>query len=153
MNFSNQTSEQHSNRRRGVDSSSGDTSEDGRSLRVLIAEDDPLAAIGLRLLLTNMGHMVVAEARNGREAVNQAKAHKPDLILMDIKMPGGQDGIEATRIILQHRSTAVILVTAYHDEDTIQRGKEAGALAYLIKPVSEHELKIAVDKVSGRRAN
>lgn len=153
MNFPNQSSEQHSNRRKGSDSSAGDNSEAGETLRVLIAEDDPLAAIGLRLLLTNMGHKVVAEARTGREAINQAKAHKPDLILMDIKMPGGQDGIDATRAILQHRSTPVILVTAYHDEDTVQRGKEAGALAYLIKPVSEHELRVAVEKVSGRRAN
>lgn len=153
MDFPNPSSEQHSNRRKSSDSSSDDSTEAVRTLRVLIAEDDPLAAIGLRLLLTNMGHKVVAEARTGREAVNQAKVHKPDLILMDIKMPGGQDGIEATRTILQHRSTAVILVTAYHDEDTVQRGKEAGALDYLIKPVSEYELRVAVEKVSGRRAN
>jgi response regulator NasT len=126
----------------------------GNRLRVLIAEDDPLAAIGMRLLVTNLGHQVVAEARTGKEAINQAMLHKPDLILMDVKMPGDQDGIEATRVILSsYDSASVILVTAYHDEETIQRGKKAGALAYLIKPISEHELRAAVKKVNTGPAN
>ncbi len=117
--------------------------ESEKQLKVLLVEDDPLAAIGLRLLIGNIGYRIVAEARTGYEAVEQEDLHRPDLILMDIKMPG-MDGIQATRIILSRRPVPVILVTAYHDQDTIEQGKQAGAVAYLIKPVSEYELKAAI---------
>lgn len=154
MPSSEKTYRQESKGQPHLRSSSSETAKAGNRLRVLIAEDDPLAAIGLRLLVTNLGHQVVAEARTGKEAINQAMLHKPDLILMDVKMPGDQDGIEATRIILSsYDSASVILVTAYHDEETIQRGKKAGALAYLIKPISEHELRAAVKKVNTGPAN
>ena len=114
-----------------------------KNLHVLLAEDNPLAVLGLRLLVVNLGHQVVGVARTGHEAVQQAKLHTPDLILMDIKMPG-MDGIEATRLIMKERPTPVILVTAYGDEQTIRQGKQAGAVAYLSKPVSEHELRSAI---------
>jgi len=116
---------------------------ENRPLNVLIAEDEDLQAYGIKTLLTNLKHHVVGVARDGEEAVSLAKDLSPDLILMDIKMPK-LDGIEAARKILKERSIPIIILTAYGDEDLVDRATRAGVVGYLMKPVEEKDLGPAI---------
>lgn len=112
-------------------------------LRVLIAEDDTVIAMDLREALESLGHRVIGEASTGVEALRLARELKPDLLLLDIKMPE-LDGIEVAARILAEYPLAVIMLTAYTDEVLIQRAEKAGALAYLVKPIQEEALKPAI---------
>jgi response regulator NasT len=112
-------------------------------LRVLIAEDDTVIAMDLREALESLGHQVIGEASTGVEALRLARELKPDLLLLDIKMPE-LDGIEVAARILAEYPLAVIMLTAYTDEVLIQRAEKAGALAYLVKPIQEEALKPAI---------
>ncbi len=113
------------------------------SLRILLAEDDPLTLFVLQQRLADLGHQVVARANNGREAIRQNKLHNPDLVLMDVKMPG-MDGIEAAKVIMAQTETPVVLITAYSDDDTVERAQQAGISAYLVKPVFDYQIKMAI---------
>jgi len=122
-----------------------------RKLRILIADDESLHVMRLRARLEEMGHEVVAEAGTGQEAVELAERTRPDLAILDIKMPdpsagSGQamDGIEAARAINAISPTPVVLLTAYSDDELVDRAVEAGVFAYLVKPVSVEELKPAL---------
>jgi AmiR/NasT family two-component response regulator len=112
-------------------------------LRVLIAEDEKVIAMGLRAQLKALGHKVVAEAANGRQAVALARELKPDLVVLDIKMPE-MDGIEAAEAITAERPIPVILLTAYKEEQLAQRAAQAGIYAYLVKPISKDDLMPAI---------
>jgi AmiR/NasT family two-component response regulator len=112
-------------------------------LRVLIAEDEKVIAMGLRAQLKALGHKVVAEAANGRQAVALARELKPDLVVLDIKMPE-MDGIEAAQAITAERPIPVILLTAYKEEQLAQRAAQAGIYAYLVKPISKDDLMPAI---------
>ncbi|HEY7675887.1 MAG TPA: response regulator, partial [Candidatus Methylomirabilis sp.] len=101
-------------------------------LRVLIGEDESVAAEGLRAKLERMGHTVAGIAYDGRDAAAKAESLAPDLIFLDIKMPR-LDGLEATREIMAHRPVPIILVTAHSDPDLIQRATAAGVMGYLVK--------------------
>ncbi|MFQ6057556.1 MAG: ANTAR domain-containing response regulator [Anaerolineae bacterium] len=108
-------------------------------LRVLIADDEGLRVMSLKAQLEALGHVVVGEASNGDEAVELAHRLKPDLAILDIRMPG-PDGIEAAAMITAHTPMPIILLTAYSDPELAERAASAGIMAYLIKPVSEQAL-------------
>jgi response regulator NasT len=95
-------------------------------------------------MLTTLGYLVVGEAGDGQSAVNSARELKPDLVIMDIKMPQ-MDGIEAARILTQEKIAPVLLLTAYSQRDLVDRAREAGVVGYLVKPFREQEIGPAID--------
>lgn len=108
-------------------------------LRVLIAEDDPLVAITLSDQLAELGHLVTAVASDGQEAIDMATREPPEIVLLDIKMPN-VDGISAAEQIGAQLDIPMLMLTAYSDRPLVLRAAEAGALGYLLKPVSSEEL-------------
>jgi response regulator NasT len=112
-------------------------------LRVLIAEDDPILAEGLRARLTALGHTVVAITYDGRDAVVQAGALTPDLAFLDIKMPR-LDGLQATHQIMAARPIPIILLTAHSDPALKARADLAGVAGYLVKPVDDQDLRAGI---------
>jgi AmiR/NasT family two-component response regulator len=112
--------------------------------RILVAEDEPIARMDLREMLENLGYSVVGEAGDGVAVVNLARALKPDLVLMDIKMPE-QDGIMAAQTLSQERVVPVLLLTAYSDREFVDRAVDAGVMGYLVKPFAEQQLKPAIE--------
>jgi response regulator NasT len=112
--------------------------------RILLAEDETISRMDLREMLENLGYAVVGEAGDGRAAVNLARALKPDLVLMDIKMPG-VDGIAAAETLAQEHVTPVLLLTAYSDKEFVDRAVDAGVMGYLVKPFQEAQLKPAIE--------
>ncbi|KPL23347.1 MAG: Fis family transcriptional regulator [Anaerolineae bacterium SM23_84] len=111
--------------------------------RILIADDESLILMDLREMLANLGYLVVGEANDGRSAVNMARELRPDLVVMDIKMPD-MDGIEAAKLLTEERLAPVLLLTAYSQQDLIERAKEAGVVGYLVKPFRESNLAPAI---------
>lgn len=112
-------------------------------MRVLVAEDETIIRLDLKELLVRAGHTVVAEARDGEEAVALAEQTNPDLIVMDVKMPR-MDGIDAARKIMEQQPVAIVMLTAYAHEDLVIRASEAGAFGYLVKPFREADLVPAI---------
>jgi AmiR/NasT family two-component response regulator len=119
--------------------------------RVVIADDESLVRVDLREALAELGYLVVGEAGDGQSAVNMARELGPDVVVMDIKMPG-MDGIEAARILTQERIAPVVLLTAYSQKDLIERAKEAGVVGYLVKPFRETDLAPAIELALARFA-
>ena len=117
--------------------------------RILVAEDETLIRLDLRQLLEGAGFEVCAEARDGEEAVELARSERPDLALLDVKMPR-LDGIEAARRILDERPIPIVMVTAYGEEDLVARAVEAGVFGYLVKPFRETDLLPAIETARGR---
>lgn len=114
------------------------------SLRIIIADDEPIIRLDLRKTLENMGHQVVAEAGNGTRAVDMARELKPDIVILDIKMPE-LDGIDAAKMITTDGIAPVLLLTAYSQQDLVDRAKDAGVFAYLVKPFKEADLLPAME--------
>lgn len=114
------------------------------AIRILIAEDNDLVSLTLEEQLRGLGYDVVGIARSGSEAVSMALRLRPDLIIMDIRMPE-MDGTEAATRIHDQMAVPIIMLTAYADRETIRRAEAAGALAYLVKPVSENEFPPAIN--------
>ncbi len=112
-------------------------------LRILIADDDSLHVMSLRQQLEELGHLVVAEAYSGQEAVFLAAEHRPDAALLDIVMPD-MDGIEAARRIAADRPIPILLLSAHSENSLAARADEAGIFAYLIKPISAGDLRPAL---------
>ncbi|MCL6432235.1 MAG: response regulator [Anaerolineae bacterium] len=119
--------------------------------RVIIADDESIIRMDLREMLTNLGYLVVGEAGDGRSAVNQARELRPDVVIMDIKMPD-MDGIEAAKILTQERIAPVVLLTAFSQRDLVERAKEAGVVGYLVKPFRESDLGPAIEVALARFA-
>jgi response regulator NasT len=119
------------------------------TLRVLIAEDEGFVAAGLQAQLKALGHQVVGLARDGQEAVALAEALLPDLVIMDIRLPR-LDGLEAARRILQGCRVPIIFVSAYSNVALAQDASAVGGLAYLVKPVNQHDLLPAIEVALGR---
>ena len=112
-------------------------------LKVLIAEDEPVVAHGLRVQLEALGHSVIGIAYDGRDAVAKAESLAPTFIVMDIRMPR-LDGLEATRQIMAQRPAPIILVTAHSDPELIEQAMIAGVMGYLVKPVDGKDLAPAI---------
>lgn len=109
-------------------------------MKVVIAEDEPIIRMDIRNMLEELNHQVVAECRHGKAAVELAIKQKPDIILMDIKMMTGTDGLGATREIVKRMLAPVVLLTSYCDPETIEEAMACGALGYLTKPVDKEKL-------------
>jgi two-component system, response regulator PdtaR len=109
------------------------------TVRIMIAEDEAIPRMGLREMLQDQGYTVVGEAADGQTAVDLARTLKPDLVIMDIMMPG-LDGINASSILSAERLAPVLLVTAYNDRELVERAKDAGVFAYVTKPFTEQQL-------------
>jgi len=118
-------------------------------LRILIADDEPLIRLDLKSMLESLGYEVIAEAGDGVSAVEAARTLKPDVAILDIKMPG-MDGIDAANILNSEKIAPVVLLTAYSDMDLINRAKEAGVFAYLVKPFRESDLRPAIEVAISR---
>ena len=118
-------------------------------MRILIAEDETIIRLDLRGLLEAAGHEVVAEARDGEEAVALARVHAPDLAIMDVKMPR-LDGIDAAKRILDERPIPIVMLTAYDQEELVGRAVEAGVFGYLVKPFREQDLVPAIATARAR---
>lgn len=118
-------------------------------MRVLIVDDESLIRMDLRDIIESCGHEVVAEGTNGVEALALCKKHKPDIILMDVKMPE-LDGIEAARQIGFHHEAPVVLLTSYSQQDLIDKARDSGVYGYLIKPVREEQLVPTLEMALGR---
>ena len=114
-----------------------------KPLRIAIAEDEPELLIDLEETLLEFGHEVVVKAKNGAELVDRCREAAPDLIITDIKMPD-MDGLEAASRIRAIRPTPVVIVSAYHDQEFIDRALKEHVLAYLVKPLSDQSLKTSI---------
>ena len=117
--------------------------------RVVIAEDEAIIRLDLKETLEEEGYEVVAETGRGDEAVDLVREHRPDVAILDIKMPG-MDGISAAREIAGERWSAVLILTAFSQRDLIERARDAGALAYLVKPFQKSDLFPAIEVALGR---
>lgn len=117
--------------------------------RVIIADDESVIRMDLREMLTNLGYLVVGEAGDGRSTVNLARELKPDVVIVDIKMPG-MDGIEAARILTEEKIAPIVLLTAYSQRDLVERAKEAGVIGYITKPMRESDLGPAIEVAMAR---
>jgi AmiR/NasT family two-component response regulator len=118
-------------------------------LRVLIADDDPIIRLDLKQMLENLEYEVVAEAGDGQQAVEAARESKPDICILDVKMPV-MDGIEAVSIITEESIAPTILLTAYSDRELVDRAKDAGVFAYLVKPFKPSDLPPAIEVARSR---
>lgn len=112
--------------------------------RVVIADDESLIRLDIKEMLTNLGYLVVGEAGDGLSAVNLARELKPELVVMDIKMPN-MDGIAAAKILTEEHIAPVLLLTAFSQQDLVERAKEAGVVGYIVKPFREQELVPAIE--------
>ncbi|GAA1339357.1 ANTAR domain-containing response regulator [Arthrobacter roseus] len=119
-----------------------DTSTPAR--RVVVAEDETLIRLDIVEILTGEGFEVVAEADNGEKAVELVREHRPDLVLMDVKMPI-MDGITAAETIVKERIAPVVLLTAFSQKELVERAREAGAMAYVVKPFGPDDLIPAIE--------
>ncbi len=113
-------------------------------LRIVIADDEPIIRMDLRRTLENMGHVVTGEAGDGKQAVEMTRESKPDVVILDIKMPG-MDGIDAAKLISTEAVAPVLLLTAYSQKDLVERARDAGVFAYLVKPFKETDLMPAIE--------
>ena len=117
--------------------------------RVLIAEDEALIRLDLAEMLREEGYQVVGEAGDGQEAVDLAESLRPDLVIMDVKMPR-RDGIDAAAEIAAKRIAPVVLLTAFSQRDLVEKARDAGAMAYLVKPFSISDLIPAIEVAISR---
>ncbi|HEV2473558.1 MAG TPA: response regulator [Chthonomonadales bacterium] len=113
-------------------------------LRALIAEDEQLTRTIIRARLEKLGHTVVAEAGDGAQAIEAARAHRPDVVIMDIKMPV-MDGIEAARTILAETPCAILFLSSFNEQELVEQASKTGALAYLMKPFRKEDLAPALE--------
>ena len=117
--------------------------------RVLIAEDEALIRLDLKEMLEEEGYVVVAEAGDGQTAVELAELHRPDLVVLDVKMPR-LDGIAAAQRIAGQRIAPVVILTAFSQRDLVDRARDAGAMAYLVKPFTKADLVPAIEMAVSR---
>jgi two-component system, response regulator PdtaR len=123
----------------------------GAGRRVLVAEDEALIRLDLVEMLREEGYQVVGEAADGERAVELAIELRPDLVIMDVKMPK-KDGIEAASVIAGKRVAPVVILTAFSQRDLVERARDAGAMAYLVKPFGKRDLVPAIELAMSRFA-
>ena len=117
--------------------------------RVVIADDESIIRMDLREILNDLGYLVVGEAGDGRSAVNLGRELRPDIVIMDIRMPD-LDGIEAAKILTEERIAPVLLLTAFSQQHLVERAKEAGVVGYIVKPFRESDLAPAIEVALAR---
>ena len=115
----------------------------------MIAEDEALIRLDLKEMLEEEGYTVVAEAANGEEAVRLAEQHRPDLVVLDVKMPR-LDGISAAEQIAAARIAPVVMLTAFSQPELVERARAAGAMAYVVKPFTKADLLPAIAMATSR---
>ncbi len=120
-----------------------------KPLRIVIADDETIIRLDLKKMLEDCGYDVVAEAGDGAKAVEAARNLKPDVVMLDIKMPE-MDGIDAAKIITEEKIAPVLLLTAYSQIDLVNRAKEAGVYSYLVKPFKESDLMPQIEVAVAR---
>jgi two-component system, response regulator PdtaR len=113
-------------------------------IRLVIADDESIIRMNLKETLVGLGYLVVGEAGDGVSVINLARELRPDLVLMDIKMPK-LDGIQAAKVLTEEKIAPVVLLTAYSDRDLVERAKEAGVVSYIVKPFRDAELMPAIE--------
>ncbi|NJK81038.1 MAG: response regulator [Chloroflexaceae bacterium] len=113
-------------------------------IRLIIADDESIIRMNLKETLVGLGYLVVGEAGDGVSVINLARELRPDLVLMDIKMPK-LDGIQAAKVLTQEKIAPVLLLTAYSDRELVDRAKEAGVVNYIVKPFRDAELLPAIE--------
>ncbi len=118
---------------------------------IVIAEDEAIIRLDLRELLEEEGYQVVGEAGRGDQAVELARNLRPDLVILDVKMPG-MDGIEAARQITAEGLCAVLMLTAFSQREVVEQARDAGAVAYLVKPFQKQDLVPAIELATARYA-
>ena len=118
-------------------------------VRIVVAEDEAIIRLDLKEILEEEGYEVVAETGRGDQAIELVKEHRPDLAILDIKMPG-MDGLTAARHIAGEKLAAVLILTAFSQHDLVEQAREAGALAYLVKPFQKSDLIPAIEMALGR---
>ena len=128
---------------------SGHAVSETASIRILVAEDEALIRLDLAEMLTEAGYDVVAQASNGEQAVDLSRALKPDLVIMDVKMPV-LDGISAAEQINKERIAPVVMLTAFSQKELVERARDAGVMAYIVKPFSASDLAPAIDIARSR---
>jgi AmiR/NasT family two-component response regulator len=119
------------------------------TVKILIADDEPIIRLDLRQVLETLGYEVIGEAGDGKQAVELARELKPDICILDVKMPI-MDGIEAVDIITDENIAPTILLTAYSDKELIDRAKAAGVFAYLVKPFKPSDLAPTIEVARAR---
>ncbi|MED5814552.1 ANTAR domain-containing response regulator [Mycolicibacterium sp. 050232] len=127
----------------------GSPNDADRPRRVLIAEDEALIRLDLAEMLREEGYEVVGEAGDGQEAVELAESLRPDLVIMDVKMPR-RDGIDAASEIASKRIAPIVILTAFSQRELVERARDAGAMAYLVKPFSITDLVPAIEVAVSR---
>jgi len=121
----------------------------GPSLRIVVAEDEALIRLDLAEMLGELGYQVVGQASDGEQAVTLVKEHRPDVVIMDVKMPV-LDGISAAEAIGKDRIAPVIMLTAFSQKELVERARDAGVMAYIVKPFTQADLAPAVDIATSR---
>jgi two-component system, response regulator PdtaR len=121
----------------------------GKPRRVLVAEDEALIRLDLAEMLSEEGYEVVGQAGDGQEAVDMAEELRPDLVIMDVKMPR-RDGIDAASEIASKRIAPIVILTAFSQRDLVERARDAGAMAYLVKPFNITDLIPAIEVAVSR---
>jgi two-component system, response regulator PdtaR len=122
-----------------------------QTTRVLIAEDEALIRLDLKEMLEEEGYTVVAEVGDGQQAVDRAEELRPDLVILDIQMPV-LDGLSAAEQIAKARTAPVIVLTAFSQRELVERARDAGAMAYLVKPFNKNDLVPAIEVARARFA-
>ncbi|WP_129670452.1 ANTAR domain-containing response regulator [Candidatus Chloroploca sp. Khr17] len=117
--------------------------------RILIADDEPLIRMNLREILQEQGYLVVGDVSDGQSAFNLTRQLRPDLVILDVKMPL-VDGLTAARMIHDERFAPVLLLTAYSSRELVMQAREAGVLGYLTKPVRETDLMPLIEVTTAR---
>src|SRR5438270_13969626 len=117
--------------------------------RIIIADDETIQRMDLKDVLTKQGYLVIGEAGDGLSAVNLARELRPDLVIMDIRMPD-MDGIAAAETLTQEKIAPVLLLTAFGDQPLVERAKDAGVVNYIVKPLRESEVAPAIEVTIGR---
>ncbi|CAB4638769.1 MAG: response regulator [Actinobacteria bacterium] len=124
-------------------------SADKKTTRIVIAEDEAIIRLDLRETLEEEGYEVVADTGRGDTAIELVRQHQPDVAIFDIKMPG-MDGLDAARVVSSEKICPVVMLTAFSQREVIEQARDAGALAYLVKPFQKTDLVPAIELAIGR---